>query len=164
MSISDSLATYKLIKTGIGLAIILLFLCIAISLLFNNINKNYLSTTICNIKSIPNSNYEQKLTYSVNGKNYEYTIYGVTTTNKNITTTNYAHPEGNCTLYYSKSKPEDYSINYNPTTTSSIFVVVLFIIAFLTTLYLLFLRSNKEFAGFMGGVDIAQSTLNYVKY
>jgi hypothetical protein len=150
----NGLATYKIIKTGFGLGLIVLLLCIAIYFTINSIKKNYLSTTICNIKSIPNSNYEQKLTYSVNGQNYEYTIYGVTTTNKNITTTKYAYPEGNCTIYYPKSNPNEYSINYNPTTVSAIFAGVLFVIAILMTLYLLFLRSNKEFAGYMGGVDI----------
>jgi len=156
MSIMSGLATYKIIKTGFGLGLIVFLLCIAIYFIFYNINKNYLSTTVCNIKSIPDSNFQQILIYSVDGKKYDYTIPGVTTTNKNITTTKYAYPEGNCIIYYPKSKPSEYSLNYNPTTVSVISAGVLFVIAILTTLWFLFLRSNKEIAGYMGGFDIIQ--------
>jgi hypothetical protein len=152
----SGLATYKIIKTGFGLGLIVFLLCIAIYFIFYNINKNYLSTTVCNIKSIPDSNFQQILIYSVDGKKYDYTIPGVTTTINKVTTTKYAYPEGNCTIYYPKSKPSEYSLNYNPTTVSVISAGVLFVIAILTTLWFLFLRSNKEIAGYMGGFDIIQ--------
>jgi hypothetical protein len=163
MGIMDGLATYQIIKSGFGLAFIVLLLCLAIGFTINNMNKNYLSTTVCNIKSIPksnNSNYDQKLTYTVNGQNYEYIIPGVTTTTNNVTTTNYAHREGNCTLYYPKAKPEEYSLNYNPTTVSSIFAVVLFIIAIMSGIWFLFLRSHREFAGVMGGISAADDIMD----
>ena len=158
--IMDGLATYQIIKSGFGLAFIVLLLCFAIGFAINNNKKKYLSTTICNIEPIPNSNYEQKLTYSVNGQKYEYNIPGVTTRYKNVTTTNYAHRAGNCTLYYPKANPSEYSLNYNPTTVSSIFVVVLFIIAILSGMWFLFLRSNREFAGVMGGVSAADTIID----
>ncbi len=122
--------------------------------------KNYLSTTICTIKSIPNSNFEQTLVYSVNGQKYDYTISGVTTTVNKVTKTRYAYPEGNCTIYYPSADPSDYNINVNPTTASAIVTGILFLIAILMTLYFLLLRSNKEFAGIMGGISVAQSTIS----
>jgi hypothetical protein len=158
--IMDGLATYQIIKSGFGLAFIVLLLFIAIVFTINNMKKKYLSTTVCNIKSIPNSNYDQKLTYTVNGQNYEYIIPGVSTTYKNVTTTNYAHREGNCTLYYPKANPSEYSLNYNPTTVSTIFAVVLFIIAIMSGIWFLFLRSNREFAGVMGGISAADTIID----
>lgn len=156
----DGLATYQIIKTGFFLFLIVLFLCIAIGLVFYNLSKNYLSTTICDIKSIPNSNFQQTVSYSVNGKAYKQTIQGTTTTTNNVTTTNYAYPEGKCTMYYASANPNDYALNFNPTTASGIFAGVLFIIAILMTLYFIFLRSNKEFAGVMGGIDAAQTAFS----
>ena len=156
----DGLATYQIIKSGFGLAFIVLLLFIAIVFTINNMKKKYLSTTVCNIKSIPNSNYDQKLTYTVNGQNYEYIIPGVTTTTNNVTTRNYANREGNCTLYYPKKNPEEYSLNYNPTTVSTIFAVVLFIIAIMSGIWFLFLRSNREFAGVMGGISAADTIID----
>ena len=156
----DGLATYQIIKTGFFLFLIVLFLCIAIGLVFYNLSKNYLSTTICEIKSIPNSNFQQTVTYSVNGKAYKQTIPGTTTTTNNVTTTNYAYPEGKCTMYYASANPNDYSLNFSPTTASGIFAGVLFVIALLMTLYFIFLRSNKEFAGVMGGIDAAQTAFS----
>jgi hypothetical protein len=160
MGIMDGLATYQIIKSGFGLAFIVLLLFIAIVFTINNMKKKYLSTTVCNIKSIPNSNYDQKLTYTVNGQNYEYIIPGVTTTTNNVTTRNYANREGNCTLYYPKKNPEEYSLNYNPTTVSTIFAVVLFIIAIMSGIWFLFLRSNREFAGVMGGISAADTIID----
>jgi hypothetical protein len=158
--IMDGLATYEIIKSGFGLAFMVLLLIIGIVFAIYNMKKKYLSTTVCNIKSIPNSNYDQKLTYTVNDKNYEYIIPGVTTTIKNVTTRKYAHREGNCTLYYPKKNPEEYIINYNPTTGSTIFVVVLLIFTIISALWFLFLRSNREFAGVMGGVSVADSIID----
>jgi len=160
MGIIDGLATYQIIKSGFGLAFLVLLLFIAIVFTINNMKKKYLSTTVCNIKSIPNSNYDQKITYTVNGKNYEYIIPGVTTTINNVTTRNYANREGNCTLYYPKKNPEEYSLNYNPTTVSSIFVVVLLIFTIFSALWFLFLRSNREFAGVVGGISAADSIID----
>ena len=160
MSVMDGLATYEIIKTGFGLFLIVLFLCIAIALIFYNMNKNYLSTTICNIKSIPNSNFQQTLVYSVNGQKYDYIISGVTTTVNNVTKTRYAYPEGNCSIYYPSANPSDYNVNINPTIVSEIAAGVLFVIAILATLWFLFLRSNKEFAGVMGGIDVARNTIS----
>ena len=156
----DGLATYQIIKTGFFLFLIVLFLCIAIGLVFYNLSKNYLSTTICDIKSIPNSNYQQTVSYLVNGKAYKQTIPGTTTTTNNVTTTTYAYPEGKCTMYYASANPNDYSLNFSPTTASGIFAGVLFVIALLMTLYFIFLRSNKEFAGVMGGIDAAQTAFS----
>ena len=156
----EGLATYEIIKTGFFLFIIVLLLCFSIGLIFYNMNKNYMSTTICYIKSIPNSNYQQSITYSVNGKAYKKTVQGVTTTTNNVTSTNYAYPEGNCTIYYASANPDDYSLNFNPTTVSEIFAVVLLIIAILMTLWFLFLRSHKEFAGVVGGIDAAQTAFS----
>jgi hypothetical protein len=160
MSLMDGLATYQIIKTGFFLFLIVLFLCIAIGLVFYNLSKNYLSTTICDIKSIPNSNYQQTVSYLVNGKAYKQTIPGTTTTTNNVTTTTYAYPEGKCTMYYASANPNDYSLNFSPTTASGIFAGVLFVIALLMTLYFIFLRSNKEFAGVMGGIDAAQTAFS----
>lgn len=156
----DGLATYQIIKTGFFLFLIVLFLCIAIGLVLYNLSKNYLSTTICNIKSIPNSNFQQKVTYSVHGKVYEQTIQGVTTTNNNITTMNYAYPEGNCTLYYASANPNDFALNFSPTFASGIFAGILFVVAIFMTIYFVLLRSNKNFAGVMGGIDAAQTAFS----
>lgn len=156
----DGLASYQIIKTGFFLFLIVLFLCIAIGLVFYNLSKNYLSTTICNIKSIPNSNFQQTVTYSVNGKVYTQTVQGKTTTTNNVTKTDYAYPEGNCTLYYASANPNDYALNFSPTTASGIFAGVLFVIAILMTIYFIFLRSNRQFAGVMGGIDAAQTAFS----
>jgi hypothetical protein len=160
MGVMEGLATYEIIKTGFFLFLIVLFLCIAIGLVFYNLSKNYLSTTICDIKSIPNSNYQQTVSYSVNGKAYKQTIQGVTSTTNNVTTTKYAYPEGKCTMYYASANPDDFSLNISPTTVSGIFAAVLFVVAILMTLWFLFLRSNKEFAGVVGGIDAAQTAFS----
>ena len=160
MNIMKGLATYETIKTGFVLFLIVLLLIIAICLTIFNMLQNYLSTTICEIKSIPESNYEQKLTYSVNGQKYDDIINGVTTTVNHVTKTRYAYPEGKCKIYYQKANPKKYNINVNPTTISSIFSGILFVIAFFMTLYFYFLRTNSEFASVMGGVSVANTIIN----
>ncbi len=158
--IMDGLATYEIIKTGFGLFMIVLLLCFAIYFIIYNLKQKYLSTTICEIKSIPDSNFQQSLTYTVDGQKYNYTISGVTTTVNNVTKTNYAHREGKCKIYYPKSRPSEYNINVNPTNVSLIFAGVLFVIAIFMTLYFLFLRSNREFAGVMGGLSAANTLID----
>lgn len=166
MSVMSGLAGYEIFKTGAFLVLMSCFLFCAVGLLISNYNKNYTSTTICNIISnpiTPTSNHEQTLTYSVNGIQYVKIIPGISTTVNKVTTINYAYPEGNCTLYYASSNPNDYSITYNPTTISGIGAGILLFLIILIYLWLSFLRSNQDVAGVVGGISVAKSVIGSFK-
>jgi hypothetical protein len=166
MSVMSGLAGYEIFKTGAFLLLMTCILFCVVGLLISNINKNYVSTTICNIVSnpiTPISNHEQTLTYSVNGKQYVKIIPGISTTANNIKTINYAYQEGSCTLYYASANPDDYSITYNPTTMSGIGAGILLFVIILIYLWLSFLRSNRDVAGVFGGISAAKSVIGSFK-
>jgi hypothetical protein len=157
MKLMDGLATFEIFKTGFFIFIILIFFGFSIFLLINSIQKNYVSTTICNVVSNKDSSFTQTVTYTVNNDNYTQIIPANMKTVNNITKLSYAHPEGQCTLYYSKKDPKIYSVNSNPVKNNIIIVGVVLVIGVLVVLWFLFLRSNRQFAGIMGGIDIASS-------
>jgi len=153
MGVFEGLGAYAIFKQAITL--ILLIICLGISVYFTivNINKNYVSTQICNIKSNPDKT--QVLTYVANGVQFTKNINSVTQTSNNVTTVNYAYSEGRCKLYYPSANPDEYYLTYNPTTVLEIITVVLFIIFLLSILFFVFLTSSPEGAGVVGGIEAA---------
>jgi hypothetical protein len=163
----SGLAGYEIFKTGAFLVLMSCFLFCAIGLVITNINKHYISTTICNIVSnpiTPTSNHEQTLIYTVNGIQYVKTISGITTINNKVSTTNYAYQEGPCTLYYASDNPNDYSITYNPTTISEIGAGILLVLIILIYLWLSFLRANQDVAGVFGGISAAKTVIGSFRH
>lgn len=121
--------------------------------------KIYISTSICNVVSNKDSSFTQKVTYKVDGIEYTQNIPVNITKINNNTSLGYAHPEGQCTLYYSKKDPKIFSLNSNPVLNSVYSTVAVLVIGVLVVIYFLFIRSNRKFAGIMGGIDIASSFL-----
>lgn len=157
----DGLATYEIMKTGFALFVIVLLLAGAIGLTIYNINKHYISTTECNVVSSTDGTFTQTVTYTVNNIKYVKNIPANIIDINNQRTMNFAHPPGTCTLYYASADPNTYSLNSNPTLISTIASGVLFVIAILGFLWFTFLRSNKNVAGVMGGIDAAQTVFNF---
>ena len=157
----DGLATYEIIKTGFTLFIIVLLLVGAIALTIYNWNKNYISTTNCNIVSSNDGSYSQTVTYSVNNKQYVKTVPAMVTIVDNVQKYNFAFNPGSCTLYYASADPNTFSINLNPTFISQIASGVLFVVAIIGFFWFTFLRSNKNVAGVMGGIDAARTVFDF---
>lgn len=161
----EGLATYQILKTGFMLLIIIIFFGLAVWLVFHNISLNYLSTPICNITNVDENAKKQKLVYNVNSKEYVKDIEPRSNldTKTNVTTYSYAYPTGQCTLYYPSANPDSFSVNSNPTTVSFIMAGILLIITILGVIWFLFLRSNKDFAGVIGGIDVADSLITRIR-
>jgi hypothetical protein len=158
MGLMDGLATYEIWKTGFGIFVMVLLLCGAVWMAIRSSKKHYLSTTMCNITN--DSDKTQTLTYTVDSKQYVKTIPPTIVTKNNVSTSNYTWPVGSCKLYYASADPNDYSVNSNPATIFKIISVVLFVISIGAVLWFLFLRSHKEVAGVVGGIDASQSVLS----
>ena len=156
----DGLATYELIKTGFAIFILVILLFISINLIFYNINQNYQSSTICKVASITDGSFMQTLTYTVNNKVYNKIVQPALIVNNNVTTKNYQYPEGLCTIYYPQNNPDSYSLNINPTTVSQIIAGILLVIVIFASLWFMFLRSNRNVAGVVGGIDASRSILS----
>jgi len=159
MAVMDGLGTFQVYKTGFSLFLMILFLCGAIALVVYTVNKNYISTTICNVTT--NTDQSQLVTYTVNNKQYTKNVPPNVSTNNGVTTTNPAHSNGQCTFYYPSAEPDgtSYGVNSNPTTISFIIAGVLFVITIITYIWFMFLRSNKNVAGVVGGLDAADSVI-----
>lgn len=156
----EGLATFEIWKTGFGILIIGLLLCGAIWMALNSRKKHYILTTDCNITNNNDMNKSQTVTYTVDGKKYVKNVPGTTVTQNHVSSSQYTWPEGSCKLYYALADPNDYSINSNPATVFTIVSVVLLVICIGTIIWFLFLRSHKEVAGVVGGIDAAQSVLS----
>lgn len=154
----DGLATYELLKTGFGIFIMILLLCGAIWMTIYSRKKHYKATSECNIINNNDASKTQTVTYSVDGKKYVKTVPSITVTQNN--TPQYTWSEGACKLYYASADPNDYSINSNPATIFEIVAIVLFLISIGTIIWFLFLKSHKEVAGVVGGIDAAQSVFS----
>jgi len=166
MAIMNGLAMYEIIKTGFFFLLLLICFSGSIGITTYNVNLNYTSTT--GKITLNADGLYQTLTYIVDNKEYYQTIKPITTTQKNasqqnITTSVPAFPVGPCKLYYSKSDPNKYSINYNPTIISGIGASVLCCLSLFTLLWLLFLRQNKDVAGVVGGISAASNIANIIK-
>ena len=161
MAISEGLATYEILKTGFFVFVIIIILCIGISLTFYNMNLNYISTegTI----TLNTDQLTETLIYFVNDKQYTQKILPITNNNNKIITTQPAYPIGSCIVYYSKTNPNVYNINSNPTIISGIISSVLCVIATIALLWLLFLRNNRDVATVMGGINIVNSLTDKLK-
>lgn len=161
MSVMSGLASYEIIKTGVILFILVVCFCIFLYLTIRDLNKNYISTSMCNIKS--NTDNTQILTYTVDNQTYTKNIPPSTTTQNNQTTIKPTYPEGSCTLYYASKDPNDYNVNSDPTTVMTIISVVILIIVIIIFIWLLFLRSNREVAGVVGGIDVVSSVFRFAR-
>lgn len=157
----DGLATYEIIKTGFMLFIIVLLLVGAIGITIYNINKNYISTTNCNVVSSTDGSYTQTVTYTVANQKYVKNIPANIVQNNNQQQISFAYPPGICTLYYASADPNNYSVNANPTFISTIISGVLFLVSLLGFLWFTFLRSNRNVAGVMGGIDVAETVFKF---
>jgi len=157
----SGLATYEMFKTGLCSILICCCLGIAIYFTITNINKNYVPTNDCSIKSNNDGSFTQILTYTVNNKIYNKEILPTSTTNKqtNITTYSFAHPEGSCTVYYPSANPDEYSLTYNPTIITGIISGGLCCCIIFVCIYLAFLRANPDAAGVMGGISASRSII-----
>lgn len=160
MSLMQGLASYEIYKTGFIIIIMLCSLCCAVSMTINNFLKNYQKTDKCNIKL--NSDKTEILTYTVS-KEHIKNIPSVTTTDNktHVTTTLPKFNEGPCTVYYPKNNHEEYNVNNNPTIITGIISGIICCLAFLTFLWFLFLRSNREVAGVVGGIDAAHTIFSF---
>ena len=135
MNVFSNFIGHEIKHSGLSRGLIIFIIIISIILMFYYRNKNYISTTNCKITNIPNSPIsvlKQKLEYDIN--NIKYTkIVDPITTNKPINYTDYgnityAHPEGNCILYYASGNPDDYAVNSNPAKDSQIFIITGFVL------------------------------------
>jgi len=158
MAVMQGLASYQIFKTGGILFLVLILFCVSIYFTISNINKHYTETTICNIKT--NSDKSQIVTYTVNSKTYLKNIPPSEKTINNVKTIEPTYTEGNCKLYYASNNPDDYSINFNPTIASEIFAGIMFVILIVVFIWFSFLRSHREFAGVVGGIDIADNLMH----
>ena len=161
----NGLAMYEIIKTGFFFFILLICFCGSIGITTYNLNLNYIFTT--GEITLNSDGLYQTLTYTVDNKEYSQTISPITNTyqnasKQNITTTVPAFPVGPCKLYYSKSDPNKYSINYNPTIISGIGASILCCLSFFTLLWLLFLRENKDFASVIGASSLTSSIIGNI--
>lgn len=152
MAVMQGLANYEIYKTGFGLFLIICFLICAIGCLIYSLHKNYQKTT-GNIVTYINS---QTLTYTVD-KLYVQNIPFITTTTNNITSTHPAHESGSCVVYYAKNNPQDYAVNSNPVFASEILTCFFCILSILVCMWFVFLRSHKDVAGVVGGLDAVSS-------
>jgi uncharacterized membrane protein len=160
MGLMDGLATYEIWKTGFGIFILVLFLGGAIWMENNSRKKHYISTTDCNIVNNNDSSKTQTVTYTVDGKKYVKIVPSTPVIQNNVTSYQYTWPEGSCKLYYASANPNDYSISSNPATIFTIISVVLLVFCIGTVLWFVFLRSNREVAGVVGGIDAAHTVLD----
>jgi hypothetical protein len=113
---------------------------------------NYVTTT--GQITLNSDNTTQTLTYSVNNQDYRQTLPSVLDKNNNRT---FTQKVGSCTVYYSSSKPNNYSINVNPTFTSEVIAGILFVIAILASLWFYFLYTHPEYAAVLGGINAVKS-------
>lgn len=157
----DGLASYEVFKTGAILVVLFICFCISIGLAIYNYNKHYTSSSNCNIVNSNDGFFTQKATYVVNGQNYIKTIQPNVSrnSNSNIDTKNYANADGPCTAYYPDGFPNEVSINSNPFIVSEIIAGILFIIVFFGIIWFSFLRTHRNVAGVVGGIDVAQTVL-----
>lgn len=158
------LATYQLIKLSGILYISVCFLCSGMYFLISNISKNYQKTQ-GNI--ITNKNNTQTLTYTVNNilytQNIPFTLQTVDT-KTNITTPPHAQfIDGQCTVYYAQNNPNDYNVNTNPLFMSQILTGVLCCFSCFSCLSFIFFYKNREVAGVVGGIDVANSFIRNIK-
>jgi len=154
--IMDGLGTYAVYKAGLGIVILVIVMIVIIGFIIYHKNKNYVSTQDCNIKSNTNDK-SQILTYKVNDVVYTKTIPPTTKTTNNVQTTEYTHPEGSCTVYYSSVDPNVYNVGADPTTLFEIIASILCFLIIISIIWFYVLRSNKSLAGVMGGIDVATS-------
>lgn len=157
MAVMHGLATYEIFKTGGILFIVFIIFSVSIYFVVSNVNKNYISTTICNIKT--NQDLSQTVTYVVNNKSFTKNVQPSESTVNNVKTLKPTYTEGNCTLYYSTNNPDDYSINFNPTVGSGIFSGIMFVVLIVVFIWFLFLRANREVASVYGGISVANNVL-----
>ena len=154
--VMEGLGTYQLYKIGFGIVIMIIAIIVLIYFIIINYNKNFISTQDCNIK--PNAgDKSQTVTYKVNNVVYTKNIPPITKTTNDVQTTEYANPEGPCTIFYSRDDPNIYNIGSDPTTVFGIIAGILCVILILTIIWYNILRSDKSLAGVMGGIDVASS-------
>jgi len=155
----EGLASYEIFKTGFFMLIMICCFCCAIYLTIYNINLHYVSTP-GNI-TLNADKLTETLVYTVNSKQYTQTITPTTSTstvnNISTTTTRPTYSVGSCTVYYPSNTPESYSVNVNPTSMAEIFTGVTCCLSICMLLWFLFLRSNRDVAGVVGGIDAAET-------
>lgn len=162
-NVMNGLATYEIFKTAGTLIVLILVLFSCTGWTIYNINLNYLSTS-GDIKLGPD-NLTETLIYNIDGIEYRHIIQPVKTTTNNVTSINPAYTPGPCKVYYPQSNPNQFTISVlSPTTFSKIGVSIVCCLVFFTFIWLMFLRKNKNVAGVIGGVNVAQSVLNPIRY
>lgn len=152
------LATLQIMKTGIGVLFLLCFLSSAIYGVVSSMRKNYQKVS-GNITTDTTAN-NQTVTYIVADKEYNQNVPFTTKIINNVTTTTPTHVAGPCTIYYAQANPNDYSVNINPVFMTQVISGVLCLLSMVSIGGLVFLRSNREVAGVLGGVDIFNNLFN----
>ena len=156
MAIMNGLGTYATSQAGIGLFVIILIFLSSIGFLYYSLSKNYQK-----VKGFIKTDNESKIQILKYVADQEYTkiIYFSTTTtknkNENVTTSSPQYPNGECTIYYAKNNPTDIGININPVLMSQICSCVLCILSISSGVWFYFLRKNKNLAGVVGGLSVA---------
>ena len=149
---TKGLETYQLIQTGFIVFIIVLCLIGSIFLLIYNMRLKYTTTSgqiILNPDLI-----NQTLIYTVNKVEYRKTLQSVLDKNNRRI---FTQTVGSCTVYYPSEKPNEFSINVNPTFTSKVIAGILFIISILASLWFYFLYTHPEYTAVLGGINAARS-------
>lgn len=132
-----------------GAVLLTRILCSVIGCLGNSMTKNYQKTQGNITTDVVNKN--QTITYIVD-KEYVHIVPFLTRTNPR-------YENGSCTVYYAPNNPNDYSINVNPSFMLGIISIVLCVLVS-AIMWFLFLRSNKDVAGVLGGINAASTVSN----
>lgn len=161
--ITDGLADYAIIKAGLSIIPIFIFLCIAFFSLYYNLIQNY-QFRLGNIytKNIINQSsnniifpiLNQKLKYNANIK-YDIDLP--------LQKNNDPYINGNVKVYYPLKNSSNYTLYYNPTWIAGIMSCLFCLIFILSIVWLIFLINNKNIAAINGGIELSESVYSAFK-
>lgn len=181
MSIFSGLATYEIYKTGFMVFIIYISFMLSSGCLFYNGFKNYQKiegTITTNEKEkyqtltyFIDKEYSHKIFYTINNNkstNNNTSVNNNASANVNVSTNNSTvsspqYTDGKYTVYYPKDKPEEYNLSYNPFYINIVITIIYLIIVIIGFMYFYFLRSNRDVAGVIGGLDVASDVGSFFK-
>lgn len=158
----DGLATFELIKTGFMIFIFFIITCLVLYFFIIDYNQNYESTTGTIVQ---NRDLSETLTYTVSGKTYTQQIPPIITqANQNAPAiTSHAYPAGPNLVYYSRKNPNIFNVGTNPTTMTGIGLAVSVVLLVGSIIWFLFMRSNRNVAGVVGGIDVAHGLIGAIR-
>ena len=158
----DGLATFELIKTGFMIFVFFMITCLVLYFFITDYNQHYESTTGTIIQ---NRDSSETLTYTVKGKTYSQQIPPIITqaTQNAPAIITYAYPAGTNVVYYSRTNPNVFNVGSNPTTIMGIGLIISVILLVGSIIWFLFMRSNRNVAGVVGGIDVAHGLIGAIR-